>query len=65
MTQNSHNVLISYDGKLYNFPVDLEERFNFLSRKIDYAKNDTDYSELLAGTKIIFDCEFKKYESKS
>jgi hypothetical protein len=63
MDQNSHNILIGYNGKLYQFPSDLEERFNFLIRKIEYAKTDPDYSELLAGTKIIFECEFKQYES--
>jgi hypothetical protein len=65
MDQKSHNVLISYDHNLYDIPSDLEERFEFLTKKIDYAKSDPDYYELLAGTKIIFNCEFDKYECKS
>lgn len=65
MDQKSHNVLISYDHKLYDIPFDLEERFEFLTKKIDYAKSDPDYSELLAGTKIILKHEFEQYERKS
>ena len=65
MDQKSHNVLISYNNKLYDIPSDLEERFEFLTKKIDYASLDPDYIELYRGTQIIFECEFKQYESKS
>lgn len=56
---------MSYDGKLYNIPSDLEERFTHLIRKIDYAKSNPDYIELYRGTKIVFEGEYKQYESKS
>ena len=56
---------MSYNGKLYNVPSDLEERFTHLVRKIDYAASDPDYIELYRGTKIIFEGEFRQYESKS
>lgn len=65
MDQKSHNVLYSYEGYEYNIPSDLEERFVHLTRKIDYAKTDPDYKELYLGTKIVFNCEFRHYESKS
>lgn len=65
MDQKSHDVLINYGGLEYNIPSDLEERFEHLTRKIDYAKSDPDYNELYLGTKIVFNCEFKQYESKS
>lgn len=65
MDQNSHNVLITYEGYEYGIPKDLEDRFVHLTRKIDYAKSDPDYNELYLGTKIVFNCEFKQYESKS
>lgn len=65
MDQVSHNVLMSYNGYEYTIPSKLEERFTFLVRKIDFAKSDPDYNELYLGTKIIFNCEFKEYESQS
>ena len=65
MDQKSPNTLIKYDGKLYEFPSELDERFEFLTRKIDYAKMDPDYVELYRGTQIIFEVEFKQYECKS
>lgn len=63
MDQNLPNVLISYSGKLYNIPSDLEERFTFLTRKIDYAHSNPDYIELYRGTKVVFNCEFRQYEN--
>lgn len=65
MNQQSPNILMSYSGKLYDIPSDLEERFLHLIRKIEYAYNNPDYIELYRGTKIIFEGEFKHYESKS
>lgn len=65
MDQKSHNVLISYEGLEYNIPSNLEERFIHLIRKMDYAKTDPDYIELYLGTKVVFNGEFKHYESKS
>lgn len=65
MDQTLHNTLISYNGYEYNIPTELEERFLFLTKKIDYVKMNADYRELYLGTVIIFNCEFKEYESKS
>ena len=53
------------DGKKYSFPSELEERFEHLTKKIEYAKSDPDFIELYRGTKIVFNCEYKQYESKS
>lgn len=64
MDQVSRN-MYSYNGKTYEIPSDLNERFEHLTRKIDYAALDPDYNELYLGTKIIFESEFKQYESKS
>lgn len=65
MIQQLPSILMSYNGKLYNIPSDLEERFTHLIRKIDYAASDPDYIELYRGTKIVFEGEFRQYESKS
>lgn len=63
MSQQLPNILMSYNGKLYNIPLDLEKRFTHLIRKIDYAASDPDYIELYRGTKIVFEGEFRQYES--
>ena len=65
MDQKSHDVLISYDNKLYEFPSELEERFIYLTRKMEYAASNPDYNELLAGLKVVFKGEYGIYEHKS
>lgn len=50
----------SFQGKEYEIPLSLMERFEHLTKKIQYAK-DEDFIELYRGYTIVFNCEFEKY----
>jgi len=54
----------TFKGKKYNFSDELNERWQFLTTKIIYAEQEN-FDELFRGYSIIFDCEYKKYESNS
>jgi len=54
----------TFRGKEYDFSDELNERWQFLTTKITYAEQEN-HDELFRGCLIMFDCEFKKYESKS
>lgn len=64
MDQKSRNIY-SYNGKLYEFPTELNERFEYLTRKMEYAKQNPEYIELYRGTTIVFNGEFNEYERQS
>lgn len=53
-----------YKGKKYNIPALLEVRFDFLTTKIDYGELEN-YGELRDGYTIVFENEFKTYETES
>jgi hypothetical protein len=50
--------------KIYEFPEELSERWQFLTTKLIYAEQEN-FEELLGGYNVVFNCEFKQYESKS
>lgn len=54
-------VSIVREGKVYTFPVELEERFEHLSKRIEYAKSNPDYIELYRGLNVVFEGEFKQF----
>jgi hypothetical protein len=60
----TNNNIHTFKGKKYNFSEELNERWQFLTTKITYAEQEN-HDELFRGCLIMFDCEFKKYESKS
>lgn len=47
----------------YDIPPDTEERFDFLTNKIAYAKREN-HIELYRGLLVVFDAEFKKFRVK-
>lgn len=64
MSTNGGTVSIVYEGKVYTFPEDLEERFTHLTGRIGYAKSNTDYIEMYRGLNVVFNGEFSQYIEK-
>lgn len=52
-----------YDGRRYEIPLYLVDRFDYIINKIKYAK-EGDFIELYRGYVVVFNAEFKKYESR-
>lgn len=49
-----------FEGKVYEVPFGLMERFEHLTNKLNYAKQE-DHLELYRGYSIIFNNEFSRY----
>lgn len=50
----------NFKGQEYEIPLALLERFDNLTKKIEFAEKEN-YRELYRGYSIVFNCEFKKY----
>ncbi len=53
-----------YEGIQYQIPLESRERFDYIVNKINYAKTDMNFIELVRAYSRIFECEFKKYRVK-
>lgn len=50
-----------YDGRRYEIPLSLVERFEYVTNKLKYAK-EGNFIELYRGYTVVFNAEFSKYE---